>query len=135
MASASNPGQAAEPSRRARGFLLQVLPAIGWLAAIFIGGGADMGPPEVDVGLPFDKVQHVVAFGVLGYLLFRALRHVLPGSGKQRQIALSAFLSVSMGILLELYQLGLPHRSADIADVVADAVGAGAAALWLLWRP
>jgi len=130
---ASQPEHAAPP-RRQHAFLWYVLPALGWLALIFIGGGADFGPPEVNTGLPWDKLQHAVAFGVLGYLCFRALRQVAPGSRQTKLIALSALFSMGAGLLLELYQLGLPHRSAEVADLVADVVGAGAAAAWLHFR-
>lgn len=131
----ATPTDQATPARKPPGFVLSVLPAFVWLALIFIGGGADFGPPEIDTGFPFDKVQHAVAFAMLGILLFRALSHVAPGSGRSRLIALSALLSIGVGVLLELYQLGLPHRSAEIADLLADALGAGAAAAWLRWRP
>jgi VanZ family protein len=122
------------PARKPQSFLLAVLPALFWLALIFIGGGADFGPPEASTGFPFDKLQHGVAFAMLGVLSFRALGHVLPGSGRSRLIALSALLSIGAGVLLELYQLGLPHRSAELGDLLADAVGAGAAAAWLHFR-
>ena len=130
---ASSPSQA-PPARKNRGFLIYVVPALFWAALIFIGGGADLNDPEHEVKLPYDKLQHVVAFAVLTYLGFRALRHVAPGAAQRRLIALSAFLSVSVGILLELYQLGLPHRSAEVADVIADTAGAAVAAAWLYFR-
>jgi VanZ family protein len=128
------PPEHAPPARKARAFVLSVLPALGWLALIFIGGGLDFGPPEVETGLPFDKLQHAVAFAVLGFLFFRALRHVAPGIGQTRLIALSTMLSIGAGLLLELYQLGLPHRSAELGDLIADTIGACAAAAWLHFR-
>jgi VanZ family protein len=124
----------APPARKPHAFLLSVLPALCWLALIFIGGGLDFGPPEIETGLPFDKLQHAVAFAVLGLLFFRALRHVGPGIGQTRLIALSAMLSIAAGVLLELYQLGLPHRSAEVGDLIADTLGACAAAAWLHFR-
>lgn len=130
----ATPPNPAASAQKPPGFVASVLPALCWVALIFIGGGADFGPPEVNTGFPFDKLQHALAFAMLGILSFRALRHVAPGSGQNRLIALSALFSIGTGILLELYQLGLPHRTAELADLLADAFGAGAAAAWLHFR-
>lgn len=129
-------GSRPEPARPARkhAFLIYVVPALFWLALIFIGGGADFGPPVKDSGFPIDKLEHLVAFGVLTYLFFRALRYVTPGIAQRGLIALSAFLATGAGGVLELYQLGLPHRSAELGDLLADAVGALLAAAWLRFR-
>lgn len=124
----------APPKPRPRAFLIYVAPALFWLLLIFIGGGADFGPPVEETGFPIDKVEHLIAFGVLAYLFFRALRHVTPGIGKRGLIALSAFLAIGAGGVLELYQLGLPHRSAELGDLLADAIGALLAAAWLNFR-
>lgn len=107
-----------------RGFALHVLPALAWAFLVFVGGGAQLSPPPVDVGLPFDKVQHLVGFAVMQVLAFRALAYLLPERSRLRVNVLAAVGAILLGVLLELYQLGLPYRSAELADVVADAVGA-----------
>jgi VanZ family protein len=114
-----------------REFALRVLPALCWAALIFIGGGAAGPQPELDVGLPIDKLEHVVAFLIMQVLADRAFRYALPRQSRSRQAWLAALAAAGVGVLLELYQLGLPHRSAEFADVVADCVGAGIGALLL----
>ena len=111
------------------GFALNVLPALIWAVAIFIGGGSGMPQPHLDTPwLSIDKLEHALAFGGLQGLGVRALRYEMPGSSRAVLLWLAALISVLAGIALELYQLGLPDRSADVADAVADAVGAVIAA-------
>jgi VanZ family protein len=112
-------------------FALHVLPALLWAVLVFIGGGMNAPQPELDVGLPIDKLQHVVAFLIMQVLAYRALRFVRPQQSRGRRAWLGALAAAGLGVLLELYQLGLPHRSAELADVVADCIGAGIGALLL----
>lgn len=118
------------------GFARNVLPALLWAIAIFVGGSSGVPQPKIDVGLPFgtDKVNHIVAFLGLELLSYRAFRYALPARARAPLRWWAALSAVFVGIALELYQLGLPDRSADIEDVAADAVGAviGALALTLL---
>jgi VanZ family protein len=128
----STPGDQRGPVRG--GFLTHVLPALLWTLAIFIGGGSGMPQPEVsffELPFGFDKVQHVLAFGALQALCFRALRYELPERRRRGLLWLAAFMALLAGIGLELYQLGLPDRSADVADAAADGVGAALGALLL----
>ena len=62
-----------------------------------------------------DKVQHAAAFIVLT-VWFSAL--VRP-----RRIVLLAATLLSFGIAIELAQLAVGYRSAELADLVADAIG------------
>ena len=113
------------------GFGRNVVPALLWAIAIFIGGSSGVPQPHIDVGLPTDKVNHVTAFLGLQLLSYRALRYGLPNRRRLPLRWLAVLVAVLVGIALELYQLGLPDRSADVEDVMADAVGAivGAVAL------
>jgi len=115
--------RASEPQPRG-GFALHVVPAVLWAAAIFVGGSSGVPQPQVDIGIPFDKVNHVVAFSGLQLLSYRALRYALPAAQRRSLRWLAALAAVLVGVALELYQLGLPDRSAEVADVVADSVGA-----------
>jgi VanZ family protein len=117
------------------GFVRNVLPALVWAVAIFVGGSSGVPQPRIDVGLPTDKVNHVVAFLGLQLLSYRALRYALPQRRRVPLRWLAVLVSVLVGIALELYQLGLPDRSADVLDVMADSVGAlvGALALTVLY--
>ena len=75
-------------------------------------------------------------FLVLAVLTARAVRYELPERARFGRVGLAVLLSVAIGVLLEIYQLALPDRSAEVADAVADAIGAvlGGAALIALRR-
>jgi hypothetical protein len=123
------------PSVR-RSFWAQVAPAVVYVALIFVGGS--IAAPELPAGAPMasDKLMHFVVFGGLQILMFRAVRwsHPLVGPGAQNLIA--AGLSCAAGALLEFWQASLPHRSAELADWLADSIGVvlGAAVLALFTR-
>lgn len=86
-----------------------------------------------------DKISHAGAYAVMYVLAVRASRVL----GEDRSIGfryVSAFLfCVIYGASDELHQYFVPGRSCDIFDWLADAVGAGAAALALplaaRWKP
>lgn len=131
-------GPAQAPGRVGAGFFVNVLPALLWTLAIFVGGSIGTSQPNPPIGIGFDKVQHMLAFFALQVLSFRALRYGLPERPRTRLLWLGALTSLLVGIALELFQLGLPNRSAEVADAVADAIGASTAALlfgWLRWPP
>jgi len=113
------------------GFVRNVLPALLWAAAIFVGGGSGVPQPHLPTAIPLGKVQHFFAFGTLQVLCFRALRYELPERTRTWLLWAAAGVSLLFGIALELYQLGLPDRSAEVADAVADGIGAALGALLL----
>ena len=93
--------------------------ALAWMLVLLAGlsiPGSNL--PQVAFELA-DKVVHVVAFGVLGWLWMRAL------SGSDlRRAALTLAVGVGFGVATEVYQGLMPiGRSFDPLDAVADAVG------------
>jgi VanZ family protein len=106
------------------GFVPNVVPALVWAVAIFVGGSSGVPQPKFDIGLPSDKVNHLAAFCGLQLLTYRALRYALPLRAPAPLRWIAVIVATFVGILLELYQLGLPDRSADVADALADAAGA-----------
>lgn len=68
-----------------------------------------------------DKLVHGIEYGILGILLYRAFQHTTHIS---QSIAMAIFSATTFGISDELHQWYVPHRHADIWDVVADASGA-----------
>lgn len=138
MSSPSDANEAGPSPGRIRGFLWNVVPAALWTVALFFGGG---GPPPPEgpgelIGIPSDKLLHAVAFLVLTVLTARAVRFELPRRARSSRVALAVTISMAVGVLLEVYQLALPDRSAEVADAVADSIGAvlGGAALLALRR-
>jgi len=79
-----------------------------------------------------DKVFHALAFGLGTVLLCRAL-HCQAPARSPRQIALCSVLAaLGYGVADELHQARVPQRTAEVADVVADGLGAALAAWgWL----
>lgn len=112
-----------------------------WL--IFVGGSAPADPSSLQVN---DKVAHAVVFFGLALVCAPLAGHWLlrwrPGQRPLHGAAWCAAYSVLVGGLLELWQSRIPHRTADVWDWVADAVGAVVAASvlaavlprYLTWR-
>lgn len=71
------------------------------------------GSPLV-IGTPSDKLNHLLAFSALGFLAWQAF----PAQRVHAYWALLGF-----GLLIELVQWYLPTRSAELADLAADALG------------
>jgi VanZ family protein len=71
-----------------------------------------------------DKTAHSLAYGVLSLLMFRALAGgQLKGLTITTAVA-AVLLTTMYGLSDELHQMFVPGRTADLADVGADAVGA-----------
>lgn len=87
------------------------------LVTLVIYLSASSNPPDSGIDLPnFDKVMHALAYFVLmGW--FAQLYHVK----KHRLIYALAF--VFMGVALEVVQSFDPARTAELADMVANASG------------
>ena len=79
-----------------------------------------------------DKVIHVAEFGVLAYLLCRALGSQMPTRSRYCIMLLSGLATIAWGVLDELHQLRVPNRTAAVSDVMADGLGA-CLAVWAWW--
>ena len=70
----------------------------------------------------FDKVIHCVEYGVLAFLIARAIR--APSGQRLALVAVAAwFLSTLYGMSDEFHQYFVPGRSSDGYDILADSVG------------
>ena len=90
---------------------------LGWgmVAAVVV---LSLIPVEVDLGEDRDKFAHFLAYGSLSFWFGM----IFVGRGPQLGIAV-AF--AAMGVALEFLQGLTDYRSFEIADMVANAVGAG----------
>ena len=79
---------------------------------------------QVPLSTTSDKLNHLLAFAALGFLAWRAYP-------TQRVPAL--FALVGFGVLIELVQWTLPTRSAELADLAADAIGLALGSLASRW--
>jgi VanZ family protein len=125
------------------GALVHALVPATYTSLIFVGGSAPADPSSLQVN---DKVAHAVVFFGLALacapLAGHWLIHRQAGRQPLRGAVWCAVYSVLVGGLLELWQSRIPHRTADVWDWVADAVGAVLAAIvlavvlprYLTWR-
>ncbi len=105
-------------------------PALLYVLAVFYLGSSAT-DPLADISFDWkDKVLHAIVFGGMQLTLARAVRFVWPGHTTRRVALVSTAAAILCGGLLELWQAALPHRSAELLDFVADAVGAAAAGVW-----
>ncbi len=112
---------------------------VAWLAVGFYGFGLYAmltfdKPPEVGgQDIPhFDKLVHAILFGFLGWLCAWGLSAWRADWGKRLlPLLVAATLASGFGVLCELAQQAIPSRSFELADIVANSVGAlGAVALF-----
>jgi VanZ family protein len=102
------------------------LPVIGYAALIFyfsslIYPGDVM--PSFLVAVS-DKMLHMLEFGILGILCYRAFRHAAGTWAARYGLLLAIMASVLYGFADELHQAIVPGRTADAWDFLADATGA-----------
>ena len=99
------------------------LPTILWSLLIFIACSLPSIPSPAGLEkLSFlDNAAHLILFAVLSLLLARSLA---PTSARKSTVLLAAFLSLSYGLLIELYQSFIPYRFFEYLDLLADGVGA-----------
>jgi VanZ family protein len=95
--------------------LVLLLAAVAWLA------WTPDTQPLPNTG--WDKANHLLAFGALAV----AGRFAFPGPGS-RLLAVGAML-LAFGALIEIVQMGVPGRSAEWADLLADMAGIAAGTL------
>lgn len=98
----------------------------GWLPAFLWAGFIFYLSSLTSVGLPLfpqaDKVIHIGLYSVLGFFVARGLFCVY-GVRAGRLILLAALVALAYGMSDEVHQLYVPTRSAEIGDLISDAVG------------
>lgn len=122
-------------STRGYGHLIAWPAVIAWMGALFFLSSL----PSLPETLPFDfgdKIEHAVAFGILG--CFLAFAHLPYPLGSLNRVILVTVLVVAYGMSDEFHQSFVPGRDASATDVVADGIGgfvAAFAVVWLQRRP
>jgi VanZ family protein len=104
--------------RRLRAWLPPTLWALAIFAMSSLSGSALPPLPAVNA----DKLIHAAVYAVLGALLARAVR-ASTGFGAGAVVVLAGLLAAGYGASDELHQRSVPFRSADPADLAADALG------------
>ena len=103
-----------------RSAILRWLPALAWMALIFVlSSRSDLPtPPGPVLERLFERGGHAAIYAVLAILLERAL--ALPRGGKLAALVFTMLYAASD----EFHQSFVPGRTPSVADGVADLVGA-----------
>jgi Predicted integral membrane protein len=92
-----------------------------WLLILTLTSLPGVDVPNIQIN---DKIEHILAYGGLGFLLNLSLRIQNKFTIVKKYPAWFTVLIVSSyGALDELHQLFIPGRSCDILDWTADTVG------------
>jgi len=70
-----------------------------------------------------DKFVHVLEYGGLGWLVYRAVIVSWPDAGATRRAVLSILALSAVGAIDEKFQAGVPGRDSSVFDWAADTVG------------
>lgn len=112
-----------EPATRPSAFSLWA-PVVAYMSLVFLLSSMSAPPSPVKVN---DKVEHFVFYGGLALV---ALRATAGGrlAGVSAATALAAWgIAAGYGATDEFHQWFVPGRSAEVADWLADALGAAVA--------
>ena len=113
---------------------LFLLLALAWAGVIFYLSSQ----PSIDTPLLFpgqDKLLHMIAFGLLGFLLMGAMK-TTDGHYRTVQVWFVTGLVACYGVLDEFHQYFVPGRTVEVYDALADAAGGllGAWSMYYLMR-
>lgn len=110
--------------RRARRLAWLWVPPLALMGAIYVSSSqADIVAPS----LISDKGIHGGVYGLLGLLLLRGLAEAAWSGVTGRTVLLAVALATAYGLSDEWHQSFVPGRTAEWADLVADAAGASLA--------
>jgi VanZ family protein len=111
-------------------FLRYQAPVLVWMALIFTASSIPTSNfPDVSI-FRYDKLIHLVIYGVLGFLMHRALSRQSHFPLLARWAALwSVLFCVLYGVTDEFHQSFVPGREMSGYDLIANTVGALLSAL------
>ncbi len=110
---------------------LSLLLALLWMGTLFyLSHQPTLETPQLFSGQ--DKLFHMLAYAVLGFLLLGARKPLVNGFSSA-QVNASILIASLYGISDEVHQYFVPGRNADPWDWVADTLGAVIAVSLLCW--
>jgi VanZ family protein len=115
--------------------LLYWVPVVGYAALIFYLSSLPKPHEQLpafvrDLG---DKLLHLVEYGILGVLGYRAFRWASGPRGAASAVLLAIIAGSIYGATDELHQAFVPMREASVLDWVADTIGSVIGARGLSW--
>lgn len=105
------------------GFLTHWGPPLIWAALIFLLSSSSLDQLPSVHNSQADKAAHAIFFGILSVLLFR-LFHRWSALSWGRAAILAIVVTSLYGVSDEFHQSFVPERSPELADWVADTIGA-----------
>lgn len=105
-------------------------PVVLHMAVIF--AASSTASPDVLPGRFVDKIAHMAIYAVLGALIARAISGGRLSATTWRHLVVAVVLSTLYGVSDEWHQSFVPDRTPDAMDLMADALGAAAGALFIL---
>lgn len=113
-------------------FLKYRLPAPAYAGLLFWASSRQRLPlPQLGLGFE-DKLAHLLAFGLLAFLVHRAL--VRPVPLVAAALTWAGLLSAGYALSDELHQRTVPGRYFDLWDLTADLAGIGLVLIYLWFR-
>jgi VanZ like family len=115
--------------------LLYWAPVLGYAAVIFYFSSL----PKPEEQLPTfvrdlsDKLLHLVEYGILGALLYRAFRWASGPKIAASAVVLAILAGSIYGMTDEAHQAFVPMRTASLLDWIADTIGSVIGACGLSW--
>ena len=97
-------------------------PAIIWALTLFMLSSIPKLSSPFHLSKWDDKLNHIVAYAILGALMLRALT-APPSLPAKRELGLASFLSIGYGAIDEIHQYFVPGRFSEVMDMMADAIG------------
>ena len=105
-------------------FIIFWLPVIIYCVIIFTVSSMPQ-PLPVEIEIPYlDKFLHAVEYGILSFLLIRALRGTQIKLAKSSLIITAVVIATLYAATDEFHQMFVPGRYPDIFDLLSDFVGA-----------
>ena len=81
-----------------------------------------------------DEVAHMLEYGGLGWLVYRAAIHSWPTAGAVRRVLLTIVAVSAVGACDEKFQASIPMRDSSVYDWMADTLGATLAQAFCIAR-
>jgi VanZ family protein len=113
------------------------LPVVVWMGVIFLLSSIPNASPGSGEFSPRSALAHIVEYGILAYLVCRALyQYESLRSLPRRLSALAMALCLVYGLTDEIHQSFVRFREPSVLDLALDGVGAGlgVALFWLSRR-
>jgi len=98
-------------------------PVVVWAAIIFyLSSQPDLKISEGLADLILRKIAHTAEFGVLTFLIFRAVKNTFNASVRS-SLVLSAVSVILYAVSDEIHQMYVPTRHGALSDVLIDGIG------------